>query len=45
MFVGKISSSGHQYNLLALLWRERIEVRVVVIRPSPLPSPARRARE
>ena len=48
MFVGKISSSSHQYSLLALLWRERIEVRVVAIPPSPLPSPqgdAGRAKE
>ena len=43
MFVGKISSSSHPYSLLALLWTERIEVRVVAIRPSSLP--AGRARE
>ena len=43
MFVGKISSSSHPYSLFALLWTERIEVRVVAIRPSSLP--AGRARE
>jgi hypothetical protein len=33
------------YCLLALLWRERIEVTVIAIQPSPLPSPAGRERE
>ena len=41
MFVGKISSSSHRYSLLALLWTERIEVRVVAIRPSSFPRGGR----